>query len=52
MNFAITELDSEGNEKLAVELTEKEYVEMMRAMQWPEDLEKFDRINSAVVYVL
>ena len=29
-----------------IELTEQEYKELERAMQWPEDLEQYDKLNA------
>lgn len=33
-------------EDVDIQLTEEEYAELERAMQWPEDLAKYDKINS------
>lgn len=41
-------MDEETKSKDAnvIKLTIEEYEELERAMQWPEDLEKWDRINT------
>lgn len=32
-------------EDVDIQLTEEEYTELERAMQWPEDLAKYDKLN-------
>lgn len=45
MNFEITIFDKHGKRCGEVPLTEQEYKELERAMQWPEDLARYDRLN-------
>ena len=47
---AIVAYGPDGNQRKVIELTEKECAELERAMQWPEDLEAYDRLN-AVLHV-
>ena len=48
MKFEIVKCGQDGQEVKAIELTEKEYLELERAMQWPEDLAKWDRLNTPI----
>ena len=34
--------------RIVIELTEQEYDELERAMQWPEDLAAYDRLNTPI----
>lgn len=45
---AIVAYGPDGKQRKVIELTEKEYEELERAMQWPEDLEAYDRLNSVL----
>lgn len=45
---AIVAYGPDGKQNKVIELTEKEYAELERAMQWPEDLEAYDRLNSVL----
>ena len=45
---AIVAYGPDGKQRKVIELTEKEYAELERAMQWPEDLEAYDRLNSVL----
>lgn len=42
----IVEHKADGTQRVAARLTVDEYLELERAMQWPEDLEKWDRLNT------
>jgi len=48
MKFEIVQFGQGGKEVKAIELTEEEYLELERAMQWPEDLAKWDRLNTPI----
>ena len=48
MKFKIVKCGQDGQEVGAIELTEEEYLELERAMQWPEDLAKWDRLNTPI----
>lgn len=48
MNFEVTQYGQDGQKVGAIELTEQEYQELERAMQWPEDLARYDRINKPI----
>lgn len=48
MKFEIVKCGQDGQEVGAIELTEEEYFELERAMQWPEDLAKWDRLNTPI----
>ena len=48
MIFEIAQYDKEGKQVNAIKLTEEEYLELERAMQWPEDLAKWDRLNTPI----
>jgi len=37
-----------GKASNKIELTEQEYNALERAMQWPEDLAKYDRLNAPI----
>lgn len=45
MGFEIIKYGQDGQEIGAIELTEEEYNELERALQWPEDLQRYDRLN-------
>jgi len=45
---AIVAYGPDGKQRKVIELTEKKYAELERAMQWPEDLEAYDRLNSVL----
>jgi hypothetical protein len=45
---AIVAYGPDGKQRTVVELTDKEYAELERAMQWPEDLEAYDRLNAPI----
>jgi hypothetical protein len=45
---AIVAFGPDGKANRVIELTEQEYNELERAMQWPEDLEAYDRLNSVL----
>ena len=49
---AIVAFGPDGKQTNVIELTEKEYEELERAMQWPEDLEEYDRRNKPVYATL
>lgn len=49
---AIVAYGPDGKQNKVIELTEKEYEELERAMQWPEDLEAYDRLNKPVYATL
>ena len=49
---AIVTFGPDGKEKNVIELTEKEYEELERAMQWPEDLKEYDRLNKPIYATL
>lgn len=49
---AIVAYGADGKQRNVIELTEKEYEELERAMQWPEDLEAYDRLNTPVYATL
>lgn len=49
---AIVAYGPDGKQRKVIELTEKEYAELERAMQWPEDLEAYDRLNTPVYATL
>ena len=49
---AIVAYGADGKQRKVIELTEKEYAELERAMQWPEDLEAYDRLNTPVYATL
>lgn len=38
----------DGKINKVIQLTERDYEEFERAMQWPEDLEAYDRLNSTL----
>jgi hypothetical protein len=38
----------DGKQRAVVELTDKEFDAMQRAMQWPEDLAQWDRLNRVI----
>jgi hypothetical protein len=42
----------DGKQRTVIELTEKEYADLERAMQWPEDLAAYDRLNTPVYATL
>ena len=48
MKFEIVQFGQDGKEVKAIELTDEEYLELERAMQWPEDLAKWDRLNTPI----
>ena len=48
MNFEITTFDEHGKRCGSIPLTEQEYKDLERAMQWPEDLERYDRSNKPI----
>ena len=45
---AIVGYGPDGKVTRVIELTEADYQELERAMQWPEDLEAYDRLNSVL----
>ena len=45
---AIVAFGPDGKEQSIVELTDEEYLALERAMQWPEDLAKWDRLNRVI----
>lgn len=45
---AIVAFGPDGKEQGIVELTDKEFDAMQRAMQWPEDLAQWDRLNRVI----
>jgi hypothetical protein len=45
---AIVAYDADGKEKTVIELTEKDFADLERAMQWPEDLAAYDRLNTPI----
>jgi hypothetical protein len=45
---AIVVYGMDGKEKDVIELTDEEVNALERAMQWPEDLAKWDRINRVI----
>ena len=49
---AIVAYGADGKQRKVIELTENEYAELERAMQWPEDLEAYDRLNTPVYATL
>lgn len=45
MNKGVTIMSSSRNTKdRIIPLTEEQYSELERALQWPEDIERYDRI--------
>jgi len=52
VNFALVAHGSDGKVTKVIELTEKEYLELERAMQWPEDLPAYDRLNTPIYATL
>lgn len=40
--------DQHGKQTGFIELSEKDFDEMERAMQWPEDLEAYDRLRTPI----
>jgi hypothetical protein len=46
--YTITGYNQDGRAVNVIELTEEEYAEIERAMQWPEDLAEYDRLNTPV----
>jgi hypothetical protein len=49
---AIVAYGPDGKQTKVIELTDKEYEELERAMQWPEDLEAYDRLNTPIYATL
>lgn len=49
---AIVAYGADGKQRKVIELTKKEYEELERAMQWPEDMEAYDRLNTPVYATL
>jgi len=49
---AVVAFGPNGKETKVIELSEKEYAELERAMQWPEDLEAYDRLNKPIYATL
>ena len=49
---AIVAYGADGKQTKVIELTDKEYAELERAMQWPEDLKEYDRLNTPVYATL
>lgn len=49
---AIVAYGPDGKQREVIELTDKEYAELERAMQWPEDLAAYDRLNTPVYATL
>ena len=49
---AIVAYGPDGKQTKVIELTQKEYEELERAMQWPEDLEAYDRLNTPIYATL
>lgn len=45
---AIVAYGPDGKQRKVTELTEQEYDELERAMQWPEDLAAYDRLNTPI----
>ncbi len=52
LNNVIVAYGPDGKQRKVIELTDKEYAELERAMQWPEDLEAYDRLNTPVYATL
>ena len=46
--FGFVSVDAHGNQSKLIELTEKEYADIERALQWPEDLAAYDRLNAPI----
>ena len=44
----ITKLDANGKECVVAKLDLEEYEAFQRAMQWPEDLAKWDRLHAPI----
>ena len=44
----IVEVRADGTERIVAKLTVDEYEAMERAMQWPEDLAKWDRLHTPI----
>lgn len=44
----IVKMDANGNEQVVAILNEQDYYELERALQWPEDLPKWDRFNTPI----
>jgi hypothetical protein len=42
-----TKMDARNSDK-SIPLTEKQYLELERSMQWPEDLAAYDRLNRVI----
>lgn len=49
---AIIAYDQDGKQRQVIELTEKDFAELERAMQWPEDLAAYDRLNTPIYATL
>ena len=49
---ALVAYNTDGKVNRIIELTEKEYEELERAMQWPEDLQAYDRLNTPIYATL
>ena len=49
---AVVAYGPDGKQREVIELTDKEYAELERAMQWPEDLAEYDRLNKPVYATL
>lgn len=45
---AVLAFGADGKEQSVIELTDDEYAALERAMQWPEDLAKWDRLNRVI----
>jgi hypothetical protein len=45
---AIVAYGIDGKEQNIIELTDEEFAALERAMQWPEDLAKWDRLNRVI----
>jgi hypothetical protein len=49
---AIIGFGPDGKQAVVIELTEQEYADLERAMQWPEDLAAYDRLNTPIYATL
>jgi hypothetical protein len=48
VKFAVVAYGPDGKARNVVELSEEDYAELERAMQWPEDLAAYDRLNRVI----
>lgn len=44
----VVKLNADGTQRVVATLSREEYEAVERAMQWPEDLAKWDRLNTPI----